>query len=124
MRRILCYEGIFHLSQVLAYDFSSRCKFSTPTSTSTPLYSSINRLCAQNPVFEIVREESLQVYLHMYNGNVQQKPLCVESCVTKEVFNLEVFTFPLFSPTMFDPDANSVLLSHLCTSVDSMCRNP
>ena len=49
---------------VLAYDFLSRCKFSTPTST--PLYSSINRLNAQNPVFEIVREESVKVYLHMH----------------------------------------------------------
>ena len=39
---------------------------------------------AQNPVFEIVREESVKVYLHMYSGNVQQNPLCVESCFTKE----------------------------------------
>ena len=39
----------------------------------------------QNPVFEIVREESVKVYLHMYNGYVQQNTLlCVESCVTKE----------------------------------------
>ena len=52
--------------------------------TSTPSYSCINRLYAQNPVFEIVREESVKVYLHMYSGNVQQNPLCVESCFTKE----------------------------------------
>ena len=71
-------------------------------------------------MFEIVREESVKVYLHMYNGNVQQNPLCVESCVTKE-FSI----FPRFSPTMFDPDVNSVLLrAHLCTSVDSMRRKP
>ena len=71
-------------------------------------------------MFEIVREESLKVYLHMYNGNVQQNPLCVESCVTKE-FSI----FLRFSPTMFDPDVNSVLLrAHLCTSVDSMHRKP
>ena len=62
--------------------FLSRCKFSTPTSTS--LYSGINMLYAQNPVFEIVHDESVKVYPHMYNGNVQQNPLCVESCVTKE----------------------------------------
>ena len=100
-----------HLSPVLAYDFLSRCKFSTPTST--PLYISINRLYAQNPVFETVREESVKVYLHMYNGNVQQNSLCVESCVTKE-FSIS----PRFSPTIFDPDANSVLLrAHLCTAV-------
>ena len=79
------------------------------------LYSSINRLYAQNPVFEIVHDESVKVYLHMYNGNVQQNPLCVESCVTKE-FSIS----PRFSSTMFDPDANSVLLrAYLCPAVDS-----
>ena len=56
----------------------------------------------------------------MYNGSVQQNPLCVESCVTKE-FSMS----PLFSSTIFDPDANSVLLrAHLCTAVDSMGRKP
>ena len=46
---------------------------------STPFYSSINRLYTQNPGFEIVREESVKVYLYMYNGNnVEQNPLCVE----------------------------------------------
>ena len=81
--------------------------------TSTPLYSSVNRLYAQNPVFEIVHDESVKVCLHMYNGNVQQGPLCVESCVTKE-FSI----FPRFSPTIFYRDANSVLLSaQLCTAV-------
>ena len=44
------------------------------------MYSSINRLYAQNPVFEIVREESVKVYLHMYNGDVQQNLQRVESC--------------------------------------------
>ena len=99
--------------------FLSRCKFSTPTINSTPLYSSIYRLYAQNPVFEIVHDESVKVYLHIYNnGNAQQNPLCVESCVTKE-FSI----FPRFSPTIFDPDANSVLLrAHLRTAVDSMRR--
>ena len=90
--------------------------------TSTPLYSSINRLYAQNPVFEIVHDESVKVYLDMYNRNVQQNPLCVESCVTKK-FSIS----PRFSPTIFYRDANSVLLeilAHLCTSVliGSMCR--
>ena len=88
--------------------------------TSTLLCSSITRLYPQNPVFKIVHDESVQVYLHMYNGNVQQNPQCVESCITKE------FTMsPRFSSTIFDPDANSVLLrSHLCTAVDSMRRKP
>ena len=50
----------------------------------------------QNPVFEIVREESVKVYLHMRNGNVEQNFLCVESCVTRELsISLR------FSPTMF-----------------------
>ena len=74
----------------------------------------------QNQVFETVNDESVKVYPHnMYNGNVQQNPLCVESCVTKE-FAIS----PRFSPTIFDPHANSVLLrAHLiCTAVDSMRR--
>ena len=109
-RAASCHNESSHLSPVLAYDFLLRCKFSTPTST--PLYSSIDRFYAQNPVFEIVREESVKVYLHMYNGNLQQNPLCMETRVTKE-FHIS----PLFSPTMFDPDANSVLLrAHLCTA--------
>ena len=69
---------------------------------------------------KIVHDESVKVYLLMYNGNVQQNPLCVVSCITKE-FSMS----PLFSSTIFDPDANSVLLrAHLCTAVDSMRRKP
>ena len=109
-----CHLESSHLSPVLAYDFLSRCKFSTPTMRS------INRLYAQNPVFEIVHDESVNVYPHMYNGNVQQNPLCVESCLTKG-FAIS----PRFSPTIFDPDANSVLLrAYLCTAVDSMRGKP
>ena len=56
----------------------------------------------------------------MYNGNLQQNPLCVESCVTKE------FSISLrLSRTIFDPDANSVFFrAHLCTAVGSMRRKP
>ena len=69
-------------------------------------------------MFEIVCEESVKVNLHMYNGNVQQNPLCVESCVTNE-FSIS----PRFSPTVFDPDAKLVLLrAHVCTAVDPMRR--
>ena len=54
----------------------------------------------------------------MYNGNVQQNPLCVQSFVTKK-FSMS----PLFSSTIFDPDPNPVLLrAHLCLAVDSMRR--
>ena len=67
-------------------------------------------------MFEIVHGDSVIVYLHMYSGNVQQNPLCVESfCVTK-VFSI----FPRFSPTIFHRDANSVLLqvlAHLSTAI-------
>ena len=52
--------------------------------TSSPFYSNIDRLYAQNPVFKIVREESVKVNLQMYSGNDQQNLLCVESCFTKE----------------------------------------
>ena len=67
------------------------------------------RLYPQNPVFKIVHDESVKVYLPMYNGNVQQNPLCVESCVTTK-FSMS----PLLSSTIFDPDAHSELLrAHL-----------
>ena len=60
----------------------------------------------------------MKVYLHIYNGNVQQNPLCAASCVTKDLpISLRI------SPTIFNRDANSVLLrAHLCTAVGSMCR--
>ena len=58
----------------------------TPAQVDVPMYSS--RLYSKNPVFQIVHEESVKVYhLHMYNGNIQQNSLGVESCVTKE-FNI------------------------------------
>ena len=64
-------------------------------------------------MFEIVHDESVKVYLHMYDGNVQQNSLCVKSCVTKKFYMP-----PRFSSTIFDPDANSVLLrAQLCTAV-------
>ena len=60
------------------------------------------------------------IYACTNNGNVQQDPIYIESCVTKEVS-----ISPRFSPPMFDPDANSILLrAHLCAAVDSMRRKP
>ena len=38
----------------------------------------------------------MKVYLQMFDGNIQQNPLCVESCVPKE-FSIS----PRFSPTIF-----------------------
>ena len=71
-------------------------------------------------MFENVYDESVKVYLHMYDGNVQQNLRWVESCVTKEFF-----MSPRFSSTIFDPDANSVLLrAHLCTVVTPCEENP
>ena len=67
-----CHEESSHSSPVLTYDFLSRCKFSTPTST--PLYSSkINRLYAQNPVFEIVHDESVW-YIYTYTTECLAEP--------------------------------------------------
>ena len=67
-----------------------------------------------------VRRARRSIYTRTNNENVHQNSICVESCVTKE-FSI----FPRFSPTMFDPDANLVLLrAHLCTEVDSMRRKP
>ena len=57
----------------------------------------------------------------MYNGNVQQNPLCVGSCVLLRNF----LSLPDSRQRFFYPDANSVLLrALLCTAVDSMGRNP
>ena len=70
------------------------------------IHSSSSTFYAQNPAFDIVQQQSVKVYLHMYNGNVQQNPQCVAFCVTK---NLPIS--PRFSPTIFYRDANSVLLS-------------
>ena len=61
---------------------------------------------AQNPAFEIAQQQSVKVYLHMYNRNVQQNPQCVASYVTKDIS-----IFPRFSPTTVDRDASSILLS-------------
>ena len=81
--RTLCDWGVFHLSSVLANDFLSPCKFSALTSTplysSTPtitsLYSGINRLYAQNPVFEIVHSESVKAYLHICTAGMFSRTL-------------------------------------------------
>ena len=69
-------------------DVQNEWEENTHTHTSgTLLYSSsIIRVYPQNPVFEIVDDKSVKIYLHMYNGNVQQNPLCVESCVTMYSF--------------------------------------
>ena len=108
-------RGIIVFTATLTSLPGSRLRFfyrdANSVPTSTPSYSSIIRLYAQNTVFKIVREESVKVYLHMRNGNVQQNPPCVESCVTKEIS-----ISPQLSPTMVDPDANSVLLGPVLTS--------
>ena len=74
---------------------------------------------AQNPpVFEIVREESVKVYLHMYSGNLQQNPLCVESCFTKE-YSIS----PGSRQRCLIPMKIQYSYKHtLCTAVDSINR--
>ena len=85
------------------------------------MYSSSSMFYAQNPAFESVHQQSVKVYLHMYNGNVQQNPLCAASSVTKDLP-----ISPRFSLTTFNRDTNSVLLvTHLfCTAVGALCAEP
>ena len=71
---ILLYNSIYMMSRMNGKNTYTHY-------SSTLLYSSNIRLYPQNSVFEIVHE-SVKVYLRMYNGNVQQNPLCVEACVT------------------------------------------
>ena len=120
--RTLCDWGVFHLSSSLANDFWSPCKFSalttTPlyssTPTSTSLYSGINRLYAQNPVFEIVHDESVKAYLHICTAGMFSRTF-----YWKEPYGTEALSIsPRFSPMTSDPCANSLLLrAHLCTAV-------
>ena len=105
LRSHLCPAAVDSMRRKPFVRFLSICKFSTPTSTL--LVSSIIRLYPQNPVFKNVHDESVKVYLHMYNGNVQQNPLCVESCVT----NINSMS-PLFSSTIFDADAIQCSYDH------------
>ena len=61
-------------------------------------------------MFEIVHDDksvNRSIYLDMYNGNVQQNPLCVESCVSRE-FSIS----PRFSPTFFIPMQIQCSLEH------------
>ena len=81
--RTVCDWEIFHLSSVVANDFWSPCKFSALTRTplhssiptSTSLYSCVNRLYAQNPVFEIVHDESVKAYLYIYTTGIFSRTL-------------------------------------------------
>ena len=47
----------------------------------TRMYSST--FYAQNPALEIVDQQSVNFYLHMYNGNIQHSPLCAEFFVSR-----------------------------------------
>ena len=105
LRPHLCPAAVDSMRRKPFLRFLSICKFSTPTSTL--LVSSIIRLYPQNPVFKNVHDESVKVYLPMYNGNVQQNPLCVEPCVT----NINSMS-PLFSSTIFYADAIQCSFEH------------
>ena len=54
---------------------------------------------------EDVRQQSVKVHLHMYNGNVQHHPFCAACCVANDIP-----ISPRFSPTrtIFYRDANSI----------------
>ena len=66
-----------------AYFLHSRSLINSRVGQSDELSSMVR---TSRAVFETVHDESVKVYRHMYNGNVQQKPLCVESCVSKDFF--------------------------------------
>ena len=99
--------------------FLSRCKFSTPTST--PLYSSIDRLYAQNTVFEIVRDESVKVYPHIH----VQRECLAEPSMRRILLLRNLPSLPSFSQRLLIPmQIQYFLRAHLCTAVDSMRRKP
>ena len=63
-------------------------------------------LYAQNPVFEIVHDESVKVYLHIH----VQRECSAEPSMRRILLCSNVFSiFPRFSPTTFYRDAISVL---------------
>ena len=70
----------------------------------TRMYSST--FYAQNPALEIVDQQSVNFYLHMYNGNIQHSPLCAESIICLKDLPISA----RFSPKIFYRDTNSVLL--------------
>ena len=89
--------------------FLSRCKFSTLTST--PLYSS--RLYAQNPVFEIVHQESVKVCTtgmlgttlyaqHPVSRIFPSLPGSRLRCLSPGKFSTLQCTFFLYSPAQID----------------------
>ena len=67
----------------------------------------------------IVHQQSVKVYLNMYDGNVQQNPLCSASCITKDLP-----ISPRFSPNTFYRDAIQRPYKHtfFSTAVGSMRR--
>ena len=124
--RILWDWGVFHLSSVQANSFWSPCKSSALTSTplysstptSTSLYSGINRLYAQNPVFELFMMRAWRPIYTYVQRECSAEPSIGRSCVT-ETFSIS----PRFTPMIFYLHTNSVLLrAHLCTGVLLLAR--
>ena len=80
--------------------FLSRCKFSTPTSTP--------RLYAQNPVFEIVGEESVKVWWCVNSRQTSCRSACrgdIRGCKTFTLLNpSNIIPSPLSHGRMFATD--------------------
>ena len=92
----------------------------SPRFSPTILYRDANSVLLREPcVLKCSLGESEGLSTHrVYNGNIQQNPLCVESCVT-------ISHLSPFLACVFHRDAISLLLrAHLCTAVDSMRKNP
>ena len=91
-------------------------KVYTTTGVSYLQHTFVQQLYAQNPVFEIVHDESVKVYLHIYvERECSAEPSMRRILLCSLVFSI----FTRFSPTIFYRDANSVLLqtlAHHCTA--------
>ena len=77
--------------------------------TSSRSYSCNDRLYAQNPVFEIVHQESVKVYLHIHVQRECSAEASIRSAASRVTKDLPIS--PLFSPTIFYRDANSILFN-------------
>ena len=84
MRRMLLCFKVFSIFPRFSPTIFYRDAISVLPQILARLCTAVLRPYVQNPAFEIVRKESVKVYLQMYSGNIQQNPLCVESCSTKE----------------------------------------
>ena len=92
--------------------------------TSTSLYSGINTLYAQNPVFEIVHDESVKAYLHIHvQRECPAEPSMRRSLWKWGIFHLSsVLAIDFLSRCKFSALTSIPFLYNI--SIDSMRRKP